>query len=174
MRVDFSRVDPRQFVKARLEGRGEERIIAVLSLSLWSICDALLDALRRGMNVSMVMESDNMDSDEVRELIAADIPILGDRREGLMHDKFVVIDRQEVWTGSQVGNGSLRTPIIVALADKVHIIDCALATGIELGGEVFPIQWQASAERAREGYRETTRPSVIAGQGEFPQVFVIH
>ncbi|MDO9348528.1 MAG: phospholipase D-like domain-containing protein, partial [Anaerolineales bacterium] len=31
---------------------------------------------------------------------AAGIPILGDRREGLMHDKFVVIDRQEVWSGS--------------------------------------------------------------------------
>ena len=91
-----------------------------------------------------------------------------------MHDEFVVSDQQEVWTGSQGGNASLRATIIIALADKVHIIDCALATGIELGGEVFPIQWQASAERAREGYRETTRPSVIAGQGEFPQVFVIH
>jgi len=26
--------------------------------------------------------------------------VLGDRREGLMHDKFVIIDRWEVWTGS--------------------------------------------------------------------------
>jgi phosphatidylserine/phosphatidylglycerophosphate/cardiolipin synthase-like enzyme len=26
--------------------------------------------------------------------------VLGDRREGLMHDKFVVLDRSEVWTGS--------------------------------------------------------------------------
>ena len=75
--------------------------------------------------------------------------LCGDRREGLMHDKFVVIDRQEVWTGSQGGDGSLRVTIIIALADKVHIIDCALATGIKLGGEIFPIQWQASVERAR-------------------------
>jgi phosphatidylserine/phosphatidylglycerophosphate/cardiolipin synthase-like enzyme len=74
--------------------------VAVYSLNLWSIRDALLDAHHRGVNVRMVMESDNMDSDEVQELIAAGIPILGDRREGLMHDKFVVIDRQEVWTGS--------------------------------------------------------------------------
>jgi len=73
---------------------------AVYSMNLWSIRDALLDAYHRGVNVRMVMESDNMDSDEVQELIAAGIPILGDRREGLMHDKFVVIDRQEVWTGS--------------------------------------------------------------------------
>jgi len=33
-------------------------------------------------------------------LIAAGIPVLGDRREGLMHDKFFIIDRYEVWTGS--------------------------------------------------------------------------
>ena len=30
----------------------------------------------------------------------AGIEVLGDRREGLMHNKFVVIDRLEVWTGS--------------------------------------------------------------------------
>ena len=74
--------------------------VAVYSLNLWSIRDALLDAWQRGVNVRMVMESDNMDSGEVQALIAAGIPILGDRREGLMHDKFVVIDRQEVWSGS--------------------------------------------------------------------------
>ncbi len=74
--------------------------VAVYSLNLWSLRDALLAAHRRGVNVRIVMESDNMDSDEAQVLIAAGIPILGDRREGLMHDKFVVIDRQEVWTGS--------------------------------------------------------------------------
>ena len=30
----------------------------------------------------------------------AGVAVLGDRREGLMHNKFAVIDRQEVWTGS--------------------------------------------------------------------------
>ncbi len=74
--------------------------VAIYSLNLWSIRDALLDVWHRGVVVRMVMESDSMDSDEAQELIAAGIPILGDRREGLMHDKFVVVDRQEVWTGS--------------------------------------------------------------------------
>lgn len=74
--------------------------VAVYSLNLWGIRDALLNAWHRGVDVRMVMESDNMDSDEAEELIAAGIPVLGDRREGLMHDKFVIIDRQEVWTGS--------------------------------------------------------------------------
>jgi phosphatidylserine/phosphatidylglycerophosphate/cardiolipin synthase-like enzyme len=48
----------------------------------------------------MVMESDNMDVSEVQDLKDAGIPILGDQREGLMHNKFVIIDRSEVWTGS--------------------------------------------------------------------------
>ena len=41
-----------------------------------------------------------MDGAAPQALIDAGIPILGDRREGLMHDKFMVIDRSEVWMGS--------------------------------------------------------------------------
>ena len=48
----------------------------------------------------MVTESDNLDRPEIQELADAGIPVLGDRREGRMHNKFVIIDRQEVWTGS--------------------------------------------------------------------------
>ena len=46
------------------------------------------------------VESDYLDEPEVQQLIQAGVPVLGDRREGLMHNKFVIIDRQEVWTGS--------------------------------------------------------------------------
>jgi phosphatidylserine/phosphatidylglycerophosphate/cardiolipin synthase-like enzyme len=74
--------------------------IAVYDLNLWSTRDALLAAHRRGVTVRMVTESDNMDEQEVQELKEAGIEVLGDRQEGLMHDKFVVIDRAEVWTGS--------------------------------------------------------------------------
>ena len=74
--------------------------IAMYDLDLWSIRDALLDAHRRGVTVRVVAESDNLDEPEFQALIDAGIPVLGDRREGLMHHKFVVIDRLEVWTGS--------------------------------------------------------------------------
>jgi phosphatidylserine/phosphatidylglycerophosphate/cardiolipin synthase-like enzyme len=73
---------------------------AVYSLNLWSIRDALIDAHNRGVLVRVVMESTNMDKSVPQELKDAGIPMLGDRREGLMHDKFVVIDRAEVWLGS--------------------------------------------------------------------------
>lgn len=74
--------------------------VAAYSLNLWSVRNALLDAWQRGVAVRLVVESDNLDGDEIQDLVAAGIPVLGDRREGLMHNKFVVIDRQEVWTGS--------------------------------------------------------------------------
>jgi len=74
--------------------------IAIYSLSLNSIRDALSRAHDRGVQVRMVMESDNLDRTDPQILKEAGIPILGDRREGLMHDKFVVIDTSEVWMGS--------------------------------------------------------------------------
>jgi len=74
--------------------------IAVLQLNLWSIRDALLEAHKRGVRVRLVTDSDYLDGKEIGQLSQAGIPVLGDRREGLMHNKFTVIDRQEVWTGS--------------------------------------------------------------------------
>jgi phosphatidylserine/phosphatidylglycerophosphate/cardiolipin synthase-like enzyme len=74
--------------------------IAVLQLNLWSIRDSLLEAHRRGLTVRMVTDSDYLDEKEVQQLIAGGIPVVDDRQEGLMHNKFVVIDRMDVWTGS--------------------------------------------------------------------------
>jgi phosphatidylserine/phosphatidylglycerophosphate/cardiolipin synthase-like enzyme len=74
--------------------------MAVYSINLWSIRDALLDAFHRGLQVRIVMESDNITDDVPLELQAGGISILGDRRESLMHNKFVILDRQDVWTGS--------------------------------------------------------------------------
>jgi phosphatidylserine/phosphatidylglycerophosphate/cardiolipin synthase-like enzyme len=74
--------------------------LAAYSLNLWSIRDALIHAQQRGVVVRMVMESDNMDNQEVQQIQEAGIPVKGDQREGLMHNKFAVIDLSEVWTGS--------------------------------------------------------------------------
>jgi phosphatidylserine/phosphatidylglycerophosphate/cardiolipin synthase-like enzyme len=74
--------------------------VAFYSFSLREVANALLRARDRGVQVRVVMESDNREKTVPQALIDAGIPILGDRREGLMHDKFIVIDRSEVWTGS--------------------------------------------------------------------------
>lgn len=74
--------------------------VAVYSLSLNGVRTALIAAHQRGVAVRVVMESENMDRSDPQKLIDAGVPVVGDRREGLMHNKFVVIDRSEVWTGS--------------------------------------------------------------------------
>ncbi len=74
--------------------------VAAYSLTLNSVRNALLNAHDRGVTIRMVMESTNMDSSDVQRLLEAGIPIIGDKQDGLMHDKFVVIDKSEVWLGS--------------------------------------------------------------------------
>jgi phosphatidylserine/phosphatidylglycerophosphate/cardiolipin synthase-like enzyme len=74
--------------------------MAAYSITLNSVRYALIRAHERGVTVRVVMEADNMDSSDVEALLEAGILIVGDEQEGLMHDKFVVIDRSEVWVGS--------------------------------------------------------------------------
>ena len=74
--------------------------VAVYSFSLREVGNALLRARDRGVTVRVVMESDNMDRSVPEALGEGGIRILGDRRESLMHNKFIIIDRSEVWTGS--------------------------------------------------------------------------
>lgn len=74
--------------------------VAAYSLSLNSVRNALIRAHDRGVTVRIVMESSNMDRSDPELLIKAGIPIVGDNRDGLMHNKFMVIDRSEVWMGS--------------------------------------------------------------------------
>ncbi|HSL30538.1 MAG TPA: phospholipase D-like domain-containing protein [Anaerolineales bacterium] len=74
--------------------------VAAYSLSLNSVRNALLRAHNRGTTVRVVMESENMDRSDPQVMLEAGIPIVGDENEGLMHDKFIIIDRSEVWIGS--------------------------------------------------------------------------
>jgi len=74
--------------------------VAAYSLSLNSVRNALLRAHDRGVTVRVVMESTNMDRSDPQIMIEAGIPIIGDNRQGLMHDKFLVIDKSEVWLGA--------------------------------------------------------------------------
>ena len=74
--------------------------MAAYSLNLKDIESSLMHAKQRGVQVRLVMESDDMNTVEVKTLQSANVPIVGDHLAGLMHNKFVVIDRAEVWTGS--------------------------------------------------------------------------
>lgn len=85
--------------------------IAMDDLDLWSVRNALIAAQQRGVAVRAVIESDNLGEPEVQDLIEAGIPVVDDRRPGMMHNKFVIIDRLEVFTGSMnlTLNGTYRS-----------------------------------------------------------------
>jgi phosphatidylserine/phosphatidylglycerophosphate/cardiolipin synthase-like enzyme len=74
--------------------------VASYDFDLLSVARALVRAEHRGVTVRIVVDSDHGQTEAVDFLRAEGIPIVGDGREALMHDKFVVIDLQEVWAGS--------------------------------------------------------------------------
>ncbi|PON10817.1 phospholipase, partial [Candidatus Entotheonella serta] len=65
------------------------------------IAQALVAAHRQGVRVRIVTEDDYMHEASIEALQTAGVPIVSDKgNSGLMHNKFLVIDRRFVWTGS--------------------------------------------------------------------------
>lgn len=91
---------PDALLAAEIDAADYSVDLAAYRLDLWSLRDALLAAARRGVRVRIVVEGDHADAPEVTALEAAGIPVVADQRPALMHDKFVVVDAQQVWTGS--------------------------------------------------------------------------
>ncbi len=104
--------NPDAFEAAHLQGGPDEPLAAAISsaqlsvdvaiydLNLYDIRDTLIAAHSRGVQVRMVAESDNFANQEFQQLAAAGVPIVVDKSSDYMHDKFVIIDRYQVWTGS--------------------------------------------------------------------------
>lgn len=73
---------------------------AFYDIRLPEVAAALIAARRRGVDVRLVTERDNLGSQEVAMIIAAGIPVVADRGRGFMHNKFAIVDGEYVWTGS--------------------------------------------------------------------------
>jgi phosphatidylserine/phosphatidylglycerophosphate/cardiolipin synthase-like enzyme len=99
-RADNYEGGPDEILAAAIDQARLSVDVAAYSFNLWSIRDALIHAHQRGLVVRMVMESDNIDDREVQQIKDSGIPVVGDQHESLMHNKFVVLDRLDVWTGS--------------------------------------------------------------------------
>jgi len=84
--------------------------MAMYRLDLWSVRDGLIRAHRRGVQVQVVTDDAHKDGLEIQSLREAGIVVIDDGRPGIMHHKFIIIDRNEVWTGSMnmTVNGAYR------------------------------------------------------------------
>jgi phosphatidylserine/phosphatidylglycerophosphate/cardiolipin synthase-like enzyme len=75
--------------------------VAAFELDNRTITDALVRAVKRGVRVRLVTESNYLDESGVKALQAVGVPVVDDKRDSaLMHNKFMVFDRKAVWTGS--------------------------------------------------------------------------
>lgn len=74
--------------------------IAAYEFDLENVAQALSRAKERGVKVRMVTDTDNLDLPAVQMLSQVGIHVAQDKRQPIMHNKFVVIDGETVWTGS--------------------------------------------------------------------------
>jgi len=87
-------------ITASLNNAKESIDMAIYELSLRDITDALIDAKQRGVKVRVFTDSSHLDWDEFERLKREGVELKGDERSSLMHNKFIIIDQKETWTGS--------------------------------------------------------------------------
>ena len=91
---------PDEPLAAALDAAEQTIEIAIYDLNMTNMRNALIAAAQRGARVRLVIESENFTPEELQPLLAAGIAIVGDDDPDSMHNKFAIIDRREVWTGS--------------------------------------------------------------------------
>lgn len=73
---------------------------ALYELDSIVIADSMIEAKKRGVQVRIVTDTDYILNPATQKVITAGIPVVEDNRSAIMHDKFIVIDNEYVWTGS--------------------------------------------------------------------------
>lgn len=75
--------------------------VAAFELDNRIITEAIVRAVKRGVRVRVVTETDYLGDSGIAAVQAVGVPVVDDKRQSaLMHNKFMVFDRKAVWTGS--------------------------------------------------------------------------
>lgn len=85
---------------AAIDGAQTSVDVAAFELNLESVTEALVRAHRRGVRVRLVTDSDYANAFGPTRLLQVQVPVIFDSAQPFMHNKFVVIDGKQVWTGS--------------------------------------------------------------------------
>jgi len=79
----------------------QERVdVVAYDFDLTVVAEAMIAAQQRGLAVHLVTDSYYLDEAGTVMVREAGIPVVDDIEDTLMHNKFVIIDGEEVWTGS--------------------------------------------------------------------------
>lgn len=75
--------------------------VAVFEFDIETVAQALIDAKERGVDVKIVYDNENTDTDpQMQEMKNAGISTVADDRSAFMHNKFFIFDNKCIWTGS--------------------------------------------------------------------------
>lgn len=74
--------------------------MSIYDLGDADIAQAFVNAHKKGVKVRLVTDTDNTNKAGMKLIKAQGIPVVEDNRSAIMHDKFMIIDDQLVWTGS--------------------------------------------------------------------------
>lgn len=92
--------DPLEILTEAVSAAQTQVDVAIYNISYAPLVDALIAAHQRGVAVRLVLEADNAVRSAPEKLAGAGIAVQTDTAQGLMHNKFIIIDGKEVWTGS--------------------------------------------------------------------------
>ncbi|PJF24158.1 MAG: hypothetical protein CUN53_19240, partial [Phototrophicales bacterium] len=92
-----------EVLASRIDGVQRTLDIAAFEFNSPALTQAVIRARQRGVRVRMVTDNEHGltdDNSTIPQLIAARVNIVDDARSALMHNKFMILDSQVVWTGS--------------------------------------------------------------------------
>ena len=125
---DASNTDHHNLAERLVETIDAARVrvdVAAFILDLEPVAEALIRAGERGVRVRLVTDTDYKEARGTTMLREAGLPVITDGQSSLMHNKFIIIDGQTVWTGSWnlTQNGTYRNNNNVVIIQSAKLAE---------------------------------------------------
>lgn len=140
MPLFFPSEDSYSVFHSALSSAQETLFVCVFSLTDNDTADVLIDAHKRGVNVKIITDNDQMDTCKGADVIRLNeqfgIPYKKDNSDQFMHNKFAVIDGKKVITGSFNWSAGAR------YKNRENIIITNIPSVVESYAEEFERLWR--------------------------------